>query len=217
MTDKIIAVAAMLDATDGEQDNASRILQRMLASRDRTLIEFITDGLEKIGVEYSLRQEILADTTFPFDAARIDRLTALFKANGLSWRAIARGRISQEVDEDDSGQASSTLDPYNIQFVNGTRKVVNIAPEKKMLYEWPRTELPEHIIALIRPRERNGNELSVSAYTQDSETVIAYGDFIISGAEDVEVALGNAEVNRAMMFKVIVPKNPSKAMMLQLV
>lgn len=215
MADNIIAIAAMLDATDGEQDNASRILQRMLASRNRTLIEFIAEGLEKIGAEYGLRQEIMADAVFPFDAARIDRLTAKFKEHGLSWRIIARGRISD--DRDEPKTAPGTLNPYDTQFLNGTRQIVDIAPEKKTLYEWPRAELPGQIIALIRPRERNGNELHVSAYTQDAETVIAYGDFVITGAEAIEMVLGNVSVDRAMMFQVNAPKNPAKPMSLELI
>ena len=225
MTDKIIAVAAMLDATDGEQDNASRILQRMLASRNSTLIDFISEGLSKINIDYALRQEILNDVQFPFDAERIDRLTEKFKENGLSWRAIARGDISDSYDSEQKNQnneafsagfQTAQIDPYNIQFINGTRKIVDIPAGNKTLHEWPRNELPKRIIALIRPREKNRNELKVSAYTQDSETVIAYGDFIINGQEAIETVLEHAAANRALMFKVIAPKNDKKPMTLKI-
>lgn len=217
MTDKIIAIAAMLDATDGEQDNASRILQRMLASRNSTLTEFISAGLEKIGVTHGLKTEILADAIFPFDAERIDRLTAKLKANGLNWRAVATGTTSTNTAEEDARVAPYfDADPYDATFPPEGRKKISIPAEKKLLFEWKREELPDNIIALINPRERNGNELKVSAYTQDSETVIAFGDFIIKGQEEIESVLESVGQDRAMMFKVIAPKNMKKPMILEL-
>jgi hypothetical protein len=224
MTDKIIAIASMLDGTDGERDNASRILQRTLASRDSTLTEFLSAGLFKLGVTSGLQSEILADAVFPFDTARINRLTDKLKQSGLSWRAIARGTTNNATDEEEAqAQAEATapkydLDPYDALFGVEGRRTVSIEPLKKMLYEWKREELADNIVALVNVRERlSQTELKVSAYTQDAETVIAFGDFIIKGTpEEIESVIISAGADRALMYKVNVPKNDKKPMTLEL-